>query len=237
LSGRLAGRVALVTGASRGIGRAVAKRFAAEGADVVCVARTQGALEELDDEIQALGAGKAILAPLDLSEFDRIDQMALALFERFGRLDVLAGVAGEIGGGLTPVGHYEPKHFHKAIDVNLIANWRLIRAFDPLLRQSPAGRAMFVTSGVTQGAFAYWGAYAASKAALEALVLTWAAEIGRITAVRANLIDPGVVATRMRAQAFPGEDQSKLAQPDDVTGVFVELAEESCTRHGERVGV
>jgi len=237
LSRRLAGRIALVTGASRGIGRAVARRFAAEGAEVVCVARTQGALEELDDEIAAFGAGKAILAPLDLTEFDRIDEMAAALFQRFGRLDVLAAVAGEIGGGLAPVGHYEPKHFQRAFDVNVTANWRLVRAFDPLLRQSASGRAMFVTSGEARGAFPYWGAYAASKAALEALVLTWAAEIGRITPIRANLIDPGVVATRLRAQAFPGEDQDKLAQPDDVTEVFVALAEESCRRHGEIVGV
>ncbi|CAA7623133.1 SDR family NAD(P)-dependent oxidoreductase [Magnetospirillum sp. UT-4] len=235
--GRLAGRVALVTGASRGIGRAVAKRFAAEGAEVVCVARTQGALEELDDEIAALGAGKAVLCPLDLREFDRIDQVAAALFERFGRLDVLVGNAGDIGGGLGPVGHYKPKHVAEAFDLNVIANWRLIRAFEPLLRASAAGRAMFVTSGAARAALPYWGIYAASKAALEAMVLSWAAEVERISPLRVNLIDPGVVATRMRAIAFPGEDPTSLVQPDQVAGTFVDLAEATCTRHGEIVRI
>ena len=235
--GRLEGKIALVTGASRGIGRAVARRFAAEGAQVVCVARTQGALEELDDAVSASGVGKIILAPQDLRDYDRIDQMAAALYERFGHLDVLVGNAGEIGGGLTPVGHYEPKHFQSAFDVNVTANWRLIRACDPLLRLSDAGRAMFVTSGVTAEIPPYWGAYTASKAALEAMVKTWAAEVERITALRINLIDPGIVATRMRTQAFPGEDQSTLAQPDEITDIFVDLADSACTRHGQTVNV
>jgi len=229
--GRLSGRVALVTGASRGIGRAVAKRFAAEGAEVICVARTQGALEELDDEIAASG-GKAVLAPQDLTDFEAIDRMAAGVAQRYGRLDILVGNAGEIGGGLAPVGHLEPKQFAKAFDVNVTANYRLIRAFDPLLRLSEAGRAIFVTSGVAQGVPPYWGAYAASKAALEALVRTWAAEIGRITRVKVNLLDPGIVATRMRAQAFPGEDPGTLTQPDAVAGAFVALAESSCAHHG-----
>lgn len=234
MSGRLAGRVALVTGASRGIGRAVAKRFAAEGAEVICVARTQGGLEELDDEITAAG-GKAVLCPLNLREFDKIDQVAAAIYQRFGRLDVLVGNAGDIGGGLAPIGHIDQKHFQEAFDINVTANYRLIRAFDPLLRTSEAGRAMFVTAGQTQGVHPYWGVYAASKAALETIVTTWAAEVERITKLRINLIDPGVVATRMRAIAFPGEDQSTLAQPDDVTETFVALAEPACTRHGEKV--
>ena len=234
MSGRLAGRVALVTGASRGIGRAVAKRFAAEGAEVVCVARTQGALEELDDEVSAAG-GKVILAPQDLRDYDKIDQMAAAVAQRFGRLDILVGNAGDLGGGLGPVRDYQPKHFQQALDTNVTANFRLIRAFDPLLRQSPAGRAMFVTSGVTHGIFPYWGAYAASKAALEALVTTWAAEVARITNLKINLIDPGVVATRMRVQAFPGEDAATLTQPDAVTDTFVALAEPACQTHGEIV--
>lgn len=239
-NGRLAGRIALVTGASRGIGRAVAKRFAAEGAEVICVARTQGALEELDDEIadmakNAGGGGKAVLVPLDLRRFDDIDQMAAAIYQRFGRLDVLVGNAGDIGGGLAPIGHVDQKHFQAAFDINVTANYRLIRAFDPLLRMSEAGRAMFVTSGVTSGggALPFWGVYAAGKAALEVLVRTWAAEIANITQVKVNLIDPGVVATRMRAIAFPGEDQASLRQPADTTELFVELAEAACRHHGE----
>jgi NAD(P)-dependent dehydrogenase (short-subunit alcohol dehydrogenase family) len=233
--GRLSGRVALVTGASRGIGRAVAKRFAQEGADVVCLARTQGALEELDDEIGTLGGGKAILCPMDLRRFDEIDQIAAAIYKRFGRLDILVGNAADIGGGLAPVGHVDQKHFQEAFDINVTANYRLIRACEPLLRMSDAGRAMFVTSGVTQGVFPFWGVYAAGKAALEAIVKTWAAEVANTSRLRVNLIDPGVVATRMREIAFPGEDQRTLKQPDEITDIFVELAETSCLLHGETV--
>ncbi|MGE5475189.1 MAG: SDR family NAD(P)-dependent oxidoreductase [Bacteroidales bacterium] len=234
--GRLDGRLALVTGASRGIGRAVAKRFAAEGATVICLARTIGALEELDDEIADAG-GKAVLLPLDLRRFDEIDQMAAALYQRFGKLDILVGNAGDIGGGLAPVGHVDQKHFQAAFDINVTANYRLIRALDPLLRMSDSGRAMFVTDNLAHGGQPFWGVYAAGKAALEVIVKTWAAEVERITKLRINLIDPGVVATRMRQIAFPGEDQAKLAQPEDVTDAFVELAEASCTRHGELVSI
>ncbi|MGE5517774.1 MAG: SDR family NAD(P)-dependent oxidoreductase [Bacteroidota bacterium] len=240
--GRLSGRIALVTGASRGIGRAVAKRFAAEGATVVCIARTIGALEELDDEIAdaaqnaASGsAGKAVLVPLDLRRFDEIDQMAAALYQRFGKLDILVGNAGDIGGGLAPIGHVDQKHFQAAFDINVTANYRLIRALDPLLRTSDAGRAIFVTDNLAHGAQPFWGVYAAGKAALEVIVKTWAAEVERISKLRINLVDPGVVATRMREIAFPGEDQAKLTQPEDVTETFVALAETACTRHGETV--
>lgn len=236
MSGRLSGRVALVTGASRGIGRAVAARFAAEGAEVVCVARTQGALEELDDQIADLG-GKAVLCPLDLRQFDQIDQVAAALAQRFGRLDILVSNAGDIGGGLAPVGHVDHKHYLEAIDVNLTANYRLIRAFAPLLNASPSGRAMFVTSKVARLNRPFWGLYAASKAAMETLVLTWAEEIKAISTTRVNLVDPGRVATRMRAIAYPGEDPAGIAQPEDITGTFVALAEASCQRHGETVTV
>ena len=240
--GRLDGRIALVTGASRGIGRAVAKRFAAEGATVVCLARTIGALEELDDEIadaaQSTGSGgKAVLVPLDLRRFDEIDQMAAALYQRFGRLDILVGNAADIGGGLAPIGHVDQKHFQAAFDINVTANYRLIRALDPLLRTSDAGRAIFVTDNLAHGSQPFWGVYTAGKAALEVIVMTWAAEVERISKLRINLIDPGVVATRLRTIAFPGEDETKLAQPEDVTDAFVDLAEPACARHGEIVTI
>jgi len=234
VSGRLQGRVALVTGASRGIGRAVAKRFAAEGAEVICVARTQGALEELDDEIANSG-GKAVLCPLNLREFDKIDQVAGALFQRFGKLDILVGNAGDIGGGLAPIGHVDQKHFQEAFDINVTANYRLIRAFAPLLKLSDAGRAIFVTGAQAHTHAPYWGVYAASKAALESIVLTWAGEIAAIANTRVNLIDPGAVATRMRTIAFPGEDSSTLPAPEDVTDAFVALADSACTKHGQIV--
>ena len=228
---RLDGSVALITGASRGIGAAVAKRFAAEGAHVILLARTQGALEEVDDAIRTAG-GVATLVPLDLRQPDAIDQMGLALFERFGRLDILVGNAAVLG-GLSPVGHFALKDFNQVMAVNVTANWRLIRSFDGLLRQSDAGRAIFVTSGAARSATPYWGAYAASKAALESLALTWSSEVARTTNLKVNLIDPGVVATRMRVEAFPGEDQSKLRAPDSVTEAFVTLAAPDCTAQGQ----
>jgi NAD(P)-dependent dehydrogenase (short-subunit alcohol dehydrogenase family) len=220
--GRLAGRIALVTGASRGIGRAVAKRFAEEGADLVLIARTVGALEELDDEIRKIDGKTSLLVPLDLREFDAIDRLGAALYERFGRLDVLVGNAGDLG-TLTPVGHIEPKEWQRVIDVNLTANWRLIRSLDPLLRLSEAGRAIFVSSAAARGARAYWGTYAISKAALEMLVTTYAEEIKQ-TRIRANLIDPGRTRTGMRAQAYPGEDPMTLPTPEQIAEKFVPLA-------------
>ncbi len=232
-AGRLAGRIALVTGASRGIGAAVAKRYAAEGAKLVLAARTVGGLEEVDDEIRLAGGEEATLVPLDLRDFDAIDQLGAALYQRFGRLDVLVGNAGVLG-VLSPLGHIDPQVWQETIDVNLTANWRLIRSLDPLLRQSEAGRAIFVTSGAADAARAYWGPYAVSKIALEMLVKTYAAELAK-TEVRVNLVSPGVVRTRMRAQAFPGEDPLKLAAPEDVTEVFVELAAAACNRNGQVV--
>lgn len=231
--GRLAGRVALVTGASRGIGAAVAERFAAEGAKLVLVARTVGGLEETDDAVRRAGGQEATLVPLDLQDFDKIDQLGASLFERFGRLDILVGNAGVLG-TLSPAGHIAPEVWQEVMDVNLTANWRLIRSLDALLRASEAGRAVFVTSGAAAGASAYWGAYAASKAALEVLVRCYAAEVTK-TALKVNLLDPGVVRTRMRAQAFPGENPASLAPPESVTDLFVELAAADCTRHGEVV--
>jgi NAD(P)-dependent dehydrogenase (short-subunit alcohol dehydrogenase family) len=232
---RLDGRVALVTGASRGIGRAVAKRFAAEGAKVILLARTVGALEEADDEIRSAG-GSATLVPLDLSDPDQIDRMGQALYQRFGRLDILVGNAAVLG-GLSPVGHFPAHDWLRVMTVNLNANWRMIRSFDALLRQSAAGRAIFVTCGVARQAPPYWGAYAASKAALETMVLTWAAEVAAISALKINLIDPGIVRTRLRAEAFPGEDPQQHPPPDAVTDAFVELASPDCARTGDIVRV
>ena len=227
---RLSGRIALVTGASRGIGRAVAKRFAAEGAHLVLVARTQGGLEELDDEIRGIG-GEATLLPLDLRDFERIDQMGAALYRRFGRLDVLVGNAGVLG-SLSPMGHFDPKVWAEVIEVNLTANWRLIRSLDPLLRLSAAGRAIFTTCAAARDALPYWGAYAASKAALETMVRIYAGEM-RTTPVKVNLVDPGIVRTNLRAQGFPGEDRARLKAPEDVTEPFVTLAALDCSHQGD----
>ena len=232
MSGRLAGRIALITGASRGIGAAVARRFAAEGAHVVLAARTVGGLEELDDAIRAAG-GTTTLVPLDLRDFIKIDELAAKLFDRYGRLDILVGNAAEFG-VFSPLGHIDPATWAEVIDLNLTANWRLIRAMDPLLRAAPAGRAIFVTSGVARGVFPYWGPYAVSKAGLEMMVKIYAGEITK-TRVRANLIDPGIVRTRLRVRAFPGEDPGRLPPPDSVADAFLDLALPECTRNGEVV--
>ena len=229
---RLAGRIALVTGASRGIGRAAALALAANGAHVVIVARSVGALEEVDDEIQLAG-GTATILKLDLKQGDKIDQLGPALFERWGKLDILVGNAGMLG-NLTPVAHVTDDAWASVIAVNLTANWRLLRTLDPLLQRSDAGRAIFVTSGAAQKSTAYWGLYAASKAGLEVLVKTYAAE-NATTKVRANLINPGPVRTGMRSKAYPGEDPATLPTADDVAPLFVELATTSCTRNGETV--
>lgn len=232
MSKRLEGATALITGASRGIGAAVAKRFAAEGAHVVLVARTVGGLEEVDDAVRASG-GHATLLPLDLTDGERIDQIGPSLHQRFGRLDILVGNAGFLG-PLSPMGHVDARDWDRTIAVNLTANWRLIRTLDPLLRIAPAGRAIFVTCGVTTAVHPYWGAYAASKMALENLALNYAGEVAK-TAMRVNLLDPGIVRTKLRAAAFPVENPDKLPAPEDVTGPFVELAAADCARHGEIV--
>ncbi len=229
-SGRLSNRIALITGASRGIGAAVAERFAAEGAHVILAARTVGGLEEVDDRIRAAG-GTATLVPVDLSDFDKIDQLGLSIFERFGKLDILVGNAAMLG-NLSPIAHYDPKLWGKVLDLNVTANYRLIRSFDRLLRASDAGRAIFVTSGVARAPTAYFGAYAASKAALEMVVKMYAAEVAKSN-LRVNLLDPGVVRTKLRAQGFPGEDPMSLRPPESVADRFVELAAPACTRHGE----
>jgi len=228
--GRLSGRIALITGASRGLGAAVAERFAREGAHLILVARTQGGLEETDDRVRAAG-GSASLVPLDLTQFAEIDRMAAAVAQRFGRLDILVGNAGMLP-PLTPVGDLSPKDWQAAFDLNVTANWRLIRAFHEGLRRSEAGRVIMVTSGAAMEAFAYWGAYAASKAALEALISSYAKENERTT-IRANLLDPGALRTAMREQAFPGENPETVRPPEAVTHTFVSLAEAACTMTGQ----
>jgi NAD(P)-dependent dehydrogenase (short-subunit alcohol dehydrogenase family) len=226
----LAGRIALVTGASRGIGYATALALAKAGAHVVAVARTVGGLEELDDAIRGLG-GAATLVPLDLKDYAGIDRLALALNERFKRLDVLVGNAGILG-PLSPLGHVEAAAWEEVMAVNVTANWRLIRAMDPLLRRSDAGRVVFLTSGVAALALAYWGPYAASKAALEVLARTYAAETAT-TSVRVNVFAPGPIRTRMRAQAMPGEDPTTLETPDKVAEKIVELCLPSLQESGK----
>jgi NAD(P)-dependent dehydrogenase (short-subunit alcohol dehydrogenase family) len=230
MAGKLLGRIALITGASRGLGAAVARSFAAEGAHLVLVARTVGGLEEVDDAVEAAG-GTATLVPLDLKEFDQIDRLGAALYERYKKLDILVGNAGLLG-VLSPMGHIDPPVWDEVMAVNVTANWRLLRSMDPLLRQSDAGRAIFVTSGEGSGVHPYWGAYAASKAALESMVRNYAGEMTK-TKVRANLLDPGPVRTALRAQAFPGEDPMKLKTPDAVAPRFLELALPDCERTGE----
>jgi NAD(P)-dependent dehydrogenase (short-subunit alcohol dehydrogenase family) len=229
---RLAGKIALITGASRGIGAAVAKRFASEGAHVVLAARTVGGLEEVDDAVRAAG-GSATLVPVDLRDFSKIDELAARILDRWSRLDILIGNAAEFG-VFSPLGHIDPGIWTEVMDLNLTANWRLIRAMDPLLRAAPAGRAIFTTSGVAHGVFPYWGPYAVSKAALEMLVKIYGGEVAK-TCVRANLIDPGIVRTRLRARAFPGEDAGRLPPPESVTDAFLTLALPECTRNGEVV--
>jgi NAD(P)-dependent dehydrogenase (short-subunit alcohol dehydrogenase family) len=224
-------RIALVTGASRGIGRAAALGFAEAGAHVVAVARTQGALEELDDEIRARGGDPATLVPLDLKDMEALDRLGAALHERWGKLDVLFGNAGILG-DLTPLGHVDPKTWDTLMAVNVTANWRLIRSLDPLLRASDAGRAIFVSSGAAHKCTAYWGPYSVSKAALEALARTYAAETVE-TPVRVMLVNPGPLRTRMRASAMPGEDPETLRTPDDLAPHIVRLASPEWSETGK----
>lgn len=226
---RLSGRVALVTGASRGIGRAVALAFAKEGAHVIAAARTQGGLTELDDEIREAG-GTATLLTLDLAKGDEIDRLGPTLFERWGKLDIFAAIGGILG-PLSPLGHVAARDWAAVLEVNLTSNWRLIRTLDPLLRRSDAGRAVFTTSGAASGKYAYWGPYAVSKAGVEALARTYANEV-QTTAIRVNLVNPGATRTSMRAKAFPGEDPETLPSPEDVAPLYVELAGPECADQG-----
>jgi len=226
----LASRIALVTGASRGIGYATARALAKAGAHVFAVARTQGGLEELDDEIRKDG-GSATLVPLNLTDFDGIARLGAALHERHGKLDILVGNAG-VAGPSSPLGHIEMKPWNDVMAINVSANFQLIRCMEPLLKKSDAGRAVFVTSGAANKASAYLGPYAASKAALETLVRVWARETAA-TPVRANLFDPGPIRTRMRATVFPGEDPLTLDTPEQAAEFIVPMCAPDWTETGK----
>lgn len=217
----LSGRLALVTGASRGIGREIALQMAALGAHVIAVARTVGGLEELDDDIKATG-GEATLVPLDLKDFDGIDRLGGVINERWEKLDILVANAGVLG-PLSPIGHVKADAFQEVMDINVTATWRLMRTTDPLLRQSDAGRAIIISSGAAHKCRPFWGPYSASKAAVEALARTWAGEAEK-TPMRINSVNPGATRTRMRARAMPGENPDTLPSPADVAAKIVPLA-------------
>jgi len=223
-------RVALVTGASRGIGRAVALALAAKGAHVILLARTQTDLEHVYDEIIQAG-GQATGTPFDITDYAAIDRLGAVVAERWARPDSLAGIAGVLG-PMTPVAHIDPPDFTETFAVNVTANARLIRAFEPLLLASQAGRAVFATSGVAQSAKPFWGAYAASKAALDTIVRCWAHEQAN-TALRINLVSPGPIRTAMRAQAVPGEDPNTLPSPEQVAKLFVKLLDPAWQETGQ----
>ena len=231
---RLLGRVALITGASRGIGAAIAKRYAKEGAQVILIARTKAGLEEVDDFIreESNGKSRAILLPLDLKNFVEIEKIGPAINERFGKLDIFVANASQLG-NLTPIREIDTQSWQNLIDINLTANFHLIKTLSPLLLHSNAGRALFLTSGVSGGR-AYWGGYAVTKTALEAMVRTWSEEMTK-TKLKINMINPGGVRTQMRASAYPGEDPLSLPAPEDITEVFVKLAETQCEIHGQTV--
>ncbi len=225
----LVGKTALVTGASRGLGRAAAIALAKQGAHIIATARTQGGLEELDDEIKAVGSS-ATLVPMDIMDYQAIDRLGAAIFERWKKLDILIGNAGLLG-KLTPLPHIEPKSWDEVMAVNVTANYRLLRSMDPLLRAAPAGRAIFVTSGLAYKCFPYWGTYSISKAALEALVKTYAAEM-ETTTVRANCFSPGPARTNMRANAMPGEDPMSIPSADEVAAQIVPMCVDSFIDNG-----
>ena len=228
----LANRIALVTGASRGLGRAMALALAREGAHVIVAARSAASLEDLDDEIRAVG-GAATILRLDLRAHDRLDQLGPLLYQRWGKLDILVA-AGGILGALSPLPHVAADAWDAVLDVNLTANWRLIRTLDPLLKRSEAARALFVTAGEASGELAYWGPYAVSKAGLETLAHTYAAEVAN-TNVRVNLLDPGPMRTGLRAKAFPGEDKARLTDPADVASFALALLLPAMTDNGTLV--
>lgn len=229
----LENRIAVVTGASRGIGRAVALALAERGAHVVALARTQGALEELDDAIKAVGS-TATLVPLDIKDFDALDRLGASLYERWGKLDIFVANAGVLG-PLTPLAHLDPKQWDTVVAVNVTANLRLIRSFDLLLRKSEAGRVVMLTSGAAHRADlrAYWGPYAISKGAVDSIVRTYAAETVNLTPIRVMAVNPGPLRTRMRAQAMPGEDPLTLKTPEDLAPRIADLCMPSWRETGK----
>ena len=228
--GILENKIAVVTGASRGIGYFAALAYAEAGAHVIAVARTVGGLEELDDAIKVAG-GTCTLVPMDLQDHDAIDRLGASIHERWGRLDILLANAGILG-GLSPLGHIEPKTFDKVMAINVTANWRLIRSLDPLLKASDQGRAIFISSGSAHSCKPFWGAYATSKAALEALARVYAAENANSN-LRVNIVDPWVARTAMRAEAMPGEDPDTLPHPRDIADALVMLGSNECQETGK----
>ncbi|MFK7902340.1 MAG: SDR family NAD(P)-dependent oxidoreductase [Nitratireductor sp.] len=226
----LSNKIAVVTGASRGIGYHAALSMAEAGAHIIAIAKTVGGLEALDDEIKAKG-GTATLVPMDLQDFDAIDRLGAAIHEKWGKLDILVANAGILG-GLSPLGHIAPKKFDQLMNINVTANWRLIRSLDPLLQKSDAGRALFLSSGAPHSCKAFWGGYAASKAAVEALARVYANENAN-TNLNANIINPGATRTKMRAQAMPGEDPQSIPHPSELGKDFVMLSSDSCAENGK----
>jgi NAD(P)-dependent dehydrogenase (short-subunit alcohol dehydrogenase family) len=225
----LNGRIALVTGASRGIGYFTALELGKAGAHVIATARTIGGLEELDDAIKAIG-GSATLVPFDLSDMDAIDRLGASIFERWGKLDILVANA-SILGVISPLAHIEAKVFEKVMNTNVTSMWRLIRSLEPLLVKSDAARALLLSSGVATKPRAFWGAYAMSKAAVETMGRIWAEEMAH-TSLKVNLVNPGATRTAMRAQAMPGEDPQTLPHPSEIAEKILFLASPEMTDSG-----
>lgn len=225
----LKGRIALVTGASRGIGYFTALELAKAGAHIIANARTVGGLEELDDAIKAAG-GSATLVPFDLADMEAIDRLGASIYERWGKLDILVANAGILG-VISPLAHIEAKVFEKVMTTNVTSMWRLIRSLEPLLTRSDAGRALLLSSGVASSPRAFWGAYAMSKAAVETMGRIWAEEMAH-TPLKINLVNPGATRTAMRAQAVPGEDPQTLPHPSEVAQKMLFLASPEMTESG-----